>query len=396
MGRAKIPVEGTEAVEVPSKVTRYIELALRLAKWDEDLVDSYYGPPELADAVANEERREPAALLDDANQLFAEVTERWLRAQVGALRAVALRLTGVEGPYLDLVEKTYGFRPRWFDEEDFERAHALLDEALPGPDPIPVRHARWLADMSVPASLIESAARALAKEFQARAQRLIGLPTGETIDIEGVTGVRWRGYARYLGGLRTHISLNVGRPFAAIDLAHITAHETYGGHHIHRVWQEHTLVRERGETERTLDLLQSPEALLSEGIAEVGTELVMAEDGHELTANRLRGLGIAYDAKTGAQVAEAMRLLKPVNSNAALLIHARGADLDAATEYLRQWSFVSEEEATRSVQRLATPVPVGYVHLYAHGVELCRSYVGGDARRLRELMTARVVPADLT
>ena len=141
-------------------MTRYIELALRLAKWDEHLVDSYYGPPELADVVANEERREPAALLVDADQLFAEVTDRWLRAQVGALRAVALRLTGAEGPYLDLVEQTYGFRPRWFDEEDFERAHALLDEALPDPDAIPVRHARWLADMSVPASLIVSAARA--------------------------------------------------------------------------------------------------------------------------------------------------------------------------------------------------------------------------------------------
>jgi hypothetical protein len=294
-----------------------------------------------------------------------------------------------------MVEQTYGFRPRWFDEGDFERAHALLDEALPGNQPIAVRHARWLAEMSVPPALIESAARALATEFRDRTQRLIGLPAGETIEIEGVTGVPWRGYARYIGGLRTHISLNVGRPFAAIDLAHITAHETYLGHHTHRVWQEHALVREHGETERTLDLLQSPEALISEGIAEVGAELVMAEDGHELTASCLRRLGFTYDATTGAQIAAAMRLLKPVNSNAALLIHAQGADPAAARDYLREWSFLSEEDATKSVQRLAAPVPIGYVHLYAHGVELCRSHVGSDARRLRDLMTARAVPADL-
>ncbi len=376
-------------------VTRYIELALRLAKWDADLVDSYYGPREAADAVADEERCDPAELLEHADELLADVTDPWLAAQVGALRAAAVRLAGDELPYFAMMEQTYGFRPRWFDEGDFERAHSLLDEALPGNEPIAVRHAHWLAEMSVPPALIEPAARALAAEFRDRTQRLIGLPAGETIEIEGVTGVRWRGYARYVGGLRTHISLNVERPFAASELAHVTAHETYVGHHTHRVWQEHALVRGRGETERTLDVLQSPEALISEGIAEVGSELVMAEDAHELTAKYLRTLGFTYDAAAGAQIAAATRLLKPVNSNAALLIHARGADTDAVREYLSEWSLLSDEDATKSVQRLATPVPVGYVHLYAHGAELCRSHVGSDPRRLRDLMTARVVPADL-
>ena len=376
-------------------VTRYIELALRLAKWDADLVDSYYGPREPADAVADEERRDPAELLEHADELLGDVTDPWLAAQVGALRAAAVRLAGVELPYLVMVEQTYGFRPRWFDEADFERAHGLLDEALPGSESIAVRHARWLAEMSVPPSLIEPAARALATQFRDRTRQLIGLPAGETIEIESVTGVRWRGYARYLGDLRTHISLNVGRPFAASELGHITAHETYMGHHVHRVWQEHALVRKRGETERTLDLLRSPEALLSEGIAEVGAELVMADDAHALTANCLRRLGFAYDAATGAQIAAATRLLKPVNSNAALLIHAHGADPEAARDYLCEWSLLSEEDAAKSVQRLVTPVPVGYVHLYVHGVELCRSHVGSNARGLRDLMTARVVPADL-
>ena len=378
-----------------TSVTRYIELALRLAKWDADLVDSYYGSREPADAVADEERRDPAELLEHADELLGDVTDPWLAAQVGALRAAGARLAGVELPYLVMVEQTYGFRPRWFDEADFERAHDLLDEALPGNEPIAVRHARWLAEMSVPPALIEPAARALVTEFRDRTQRLIGLPEGETIELESVTGVRWRGYARYLGGLRTHISLNVERPFAASELAHITAHETYVGHHTHRVWQEQELVRGRGETERTLDVLQSPEALISEGIAEVGSELVMADDAHELTADCLRRLGFTYDAATGAQIAVATRLLKPVNSNAALLIHARGADPDAVRDYLCEWSLLSEEDATKSAQRLAAPVPVGYVHLYAHGVELCRSHVGSDPRRLRALMTARVVPADL-
>jgi len=113
-------------------VLRYIELALRLAKWDADLVDSYYGPIAVAQDVAIEELRKPADLLADADHLLADVEDPWLAAQVRALRVAAARMAGSEPPYLELVEQTYGFRPRWFDEADFELAHRLLDESLPG------------------------------------------------------------------------------------------------------------------------------------------------------------------------------------------------------------------------------------------------------------------------
>jgi len=74
-------------------VTRYLELALRLAKWDTELVDSYYGPRDLADAVAAEEPLAPGALVSDADELRAEaMPDRWLTAQVRALRTVASRL----------------------------------------------------------------------------------------------------------------------------------------------------------------------------------------------------------------------------------------------------------------------------------------------------------------
>jgi len=81
-------------------------------------------------------------------------------------------------PYLAAVEAIYGFRPRWFDETNFERAHTLLDEALPGKGSIGIRYGRWLDEMTVPPALVEPAARSLAHEFRERAQRLVGLPKG--------------------------------------------------------------------------------------------------------------------------------------------------------------------------------------------------------------------------
>ena len=151
----------------------------------------------------------------------------------------------------------------------------------------------------------------------------MGLPDGEEFELEIVTDKRWLGYAKYLGGLRTHISVNLNLPLPAPDLVHLTSHEIYGGHHTHRVWQEVELVRGRGQAERALDLLWSPEAVISEGIAETGPEIVAA-DGQELAAEVLGRLGFEYDAEVGARVTEARLQLWPVASNVAMLLHARG------------------------------------------------------------------------
>ena len=68
-------------------VERYLELGLRLGRHDEDLIDAYYGPDELARRVEAEELREPAALAEDADALAEELAgDEWLAAQVARAR----------------------------------------------------------------------------------------------------------------------------------------------------------------------------------------------------------------------------------------------------------------------------------------------------------------------
>jgi hypothetical protein len=107
---------------------RYLELALRLGRHEPDLVDFYYGPPELERRVADEPRLEPQRLAAAAGELLAELDDRWLAAQVRALETVARTLAGEELPYAEEVELKYGIRPQWVDEREFERGHRLLDE----------------------------------------------------------------------------------------------------------------------------------------------------------------------------------------------------------------------------------------------------------------------------
>jgi hypothetical protein len=380
---------------VDDRTERYLELALRLGKHDADLVDSFYGSEELAARVDAEEPRDPVALADEAQGLLAELDDDpWLAAQVQALETNARKFGGERFDYVEEGRLVYGIEPRWRDEATFEQAATGLDEALPGTGDVHVRYAAWLEETAIPAEILEQALLDVAAELRRLTGGLIGLPEGEEYELELVTGKRWLGYAEYLGGLRTKISINTDLPLPAGDLVHLTSHEIYGGHHTHRTWIETELVRGLGQTDRTLDLLYAPEAVISEGIAETGPGLVSG-DGQELAAAVLGRLGFEYDYEVGARVIEARELTRPVAANVAMLLYDRDASREEAIEYARTWSLQPPERSERLVDsQLRSRSPV-YQHTYWQGKELVSARVGGDPARLRELMTARVRPAEL-
>ena len=377
------------------QVERYLELALRLGRHDADLVDAYYGPEELSRRVEAEELREPAALAVDAEALAEEAAaDKWLAAQVQSLGATARKLGGERLGYAEEGRLVYGIEPRWHDEEPFRRAAAILDEALPGQGDVRERYARWFAETAVPAELVEQAVLDAAAELRRLTREAIGLPDGEEFDLELVTGERWLGYARYLGGLRTRIQVNTDLPLPASDLVPVTSHEIYGGHHTHRVWQETELVRGQGQLERTLDVLWSPEAVISEGVAMTGPALLVG-DGQQLAAEVLGRLGFAYDAELGSRVAEARRLLLPIAANLAMLIHDRGASPEEARDYADTWSLQPADRVAKQIDsQLRSPSPP-YQHTYWQGLELVEAHVSGDPKRFRALLTARLLPREL-
>jgi len=379
-----------------SAVDRYLELALRLGKHDEDLVDSFYGSEELARRVEAEDTREPAALAEDAEALLAELgDDPWLAAQVRSLWANARKLAGERFQYAEEGRLVYGIEPLWHDEGAFRRAAELLAEALPGNGDLPARYAAWLEQTAIPRELLEQALLDVAAELRRLTRERIGLPDGEEFELELVTGERWLGYAEYLGSLRTKISINVDLPLPAAVLVHLTSHEIYGGHHTHRTWIEAELVRGRGEVERTLDILWSPEAVISEGIAETGPELV-AGDGQELAAAVLGRLGFEYDAAVGSRLVEARNLLAPVSANVAMLLHGRGASPEEAREYAATWSLLPDERLDKMIDSQLRSTSPAYQNTYWQGYELVSAYVADDAGRFRELLTARVLAADLS
>ena len=387
-----------------SLAERYLALAFRVGKHEPEVVENYYGPREAVAAVEAEEPLEPARLVDEARALLGELERSdlepqrsaWLAGQTHALLTIARGLDGERLSYSDEVEATFGIRPRWHDESEFERAHELLDEALAGPGDVRARYARWFEQTVVPPERVLRALESVTEELRARSAEIVGLPEGEAVELEVVSGERWGGFHRNLGELRSRISVNTDLPFQAGDLAYLVAHEAYPGHHVDSAWKEQVLVLERGQLEETLTLYAAPEAVLAEGVAELALDVVTDDGGQELTARHLRELGIDYDPEVGVKVFAARRLLRSVMSNVVLLQHERGAELDEVRDYVRRWSLQPEDRLEKMVASVAERPFAGYLHCYPEGLRLCAAYARGDPARFKRLLVEQLLPSDLS
>ncbi len=393
-GAAPVPRRTLRAVS-ESPATHYLRLGLQLGRHVEGIVDSYFGPPELAAAADAEELVEPRVLVAAAEALLDELEDGWLRDQLVGLRTYAGVLAGEAVSYADEVEACYGVRPVYTDESVFEAAHWQLDELLPGEGPLMERYQGWRNSTLVRADQVERTVAAAIEEARARTHGMLDLPDGEGVALETVRDRPWLAFCEYLGDLRSQISVNVDLPVSGIELLHLAIHETYPGHHVERALKEHVLVRGRGLLEETLVLVPTPQSLVSEGIAELAPELLLEGDGGSALADVLRDAGIELDLAHALAVQRAHEPCSWADLNAALLLHDAGVSEAEARSYLERWGLLTPERARHMIRFLGEPTTRTYVMNYSAGLELCRAYVRGDPTRFRRLLSAQVRVRDL-
>jgi hypothetical protein len=383
---------------------RYVELGLRLGRHVEGLVDSYFGPAEIKQRVEAEDLRPPADLARDAGSLLealdgdglAEPRRKWLRAQLVGLETVARRLAGEEIPFAEEVERCYGIRPERVPEERFEQVHEILDEKLPGPGSLAERYQAWRETNTLSGDQLAGAIDSLAAELRSRTQQLVGLPEGESVQFEYVTDEPWSAYNYYLGGLRSRIAFNTDVPMTPTFLVGVVSHETYPGHHTEHAWKEQLLVRDGGQLEESIYMIGTPHSLVAEGIASLAPELALGEDAERVTAEHVRGIGVAFDPELSGAVREAARPLGEVATNVALMLHAEGRSEDEARAYLKRWGLASDRRVEHSLRFMSEPVWRTYITTYTDGYRVCKAFVNGDPARFKRLLTEQLTPADLT
>jgi hypothetical protein len=380
---------------VTDVATAYIELGLRLGRHVDGLVDSYFGPSELAERVDAEPLTEPAELVAEAGQLLADAEAgSWFATQLVGLETVARKLAGEEIPYEDEVERCYGVRPSWTPEEIFEAAHRELDEVLPGSGTLTERYQAW-REGAVPPERLGPLMDGLLADFRARTKAAFGLPDGEAIQVEHVTGEQWAAYNYYLGGLRSRIALNTDSSMSPDFVSELAAHEAYPGHHTEHAWKEQLLVREGGDLTESIMLIGTPQSLISEGIAGLGSEALLGDEEEDVIAEHMTAAGVEYDAGVSRAVKRARKSFERVAGNAALLMHAQDAPGEEARAYLMRWQLSSERRSTQQMSFIGDPLWRSYVTTYADGYQLCRDFVDGDPARFRRLLTEQLSPANL-
>jgi hypothetical protein len=379
-----------------SAAESYLELGLRLGRHVDGLVDSYYGPAELKEQVDAEEPVAPAQLVQDAFALRESLDDGYLRDLVHGCWTYARVLAGEEMSYSDEVEGSYGVRPERTPEAVFEQVHAELDALLPGDGPLEERRRAWRDRHLCPGDRAVAVLEDLLPLLRARTRELVALPDGERAALEPVTDEPWWAFNYYLGDLSSRIALNTDLPTTGLDLIHLACHEVYPGHHTEGVLKEQLLARDRGRLEETIALVPTPAAVLSEGIAEVGGDVVLDEASREEAYAIIRRHGVELaDPELGTKISEQIDRLRPVGLNAALMIFEDGVSHDDAREYVRRWTLNPPEQAAQTVRFVTDPTWRAYTITYSAGRELCSAYVGDDPARFRRLLTEQVRVSEL-
>ena len=414
-GESVLAVGGTRRVPEPDPIARdYLLLALRLDQHVPGLVDGYFGPADLKARVETEQLRPPAGLADDAAMLIARLPDEveddrrrdWLNAQVVALKTQASALAGDALPYADHVARCFAWAPERRSEGQFDAAAADLERLVPGDEPLADRLAAWDARFEIPVERLPAVVDWLVERFRERAERLFGLPEGESLRVSFVSGQPWSGYNWYDGGLRSRVDINTDLPVRAFDLLHTVAHETFPGHHLEHAWKESDLVDALGRLEASILLINTPECLISEGLADVGRGFAspLEEDADLLIELYERaGLGLAADPRTARDAAErtvAMapprRRLSETRVNAALMRHADGASHEETLGYLTRVGRFAPHVAAKRLEFIEHPLWRTYVFVYHEGEALLRHWLSAVPEAKRAARFGRLLHEQLT
>jgi hypothetical protein len=385
-----------------------IDKAIR--KFTEDrFVDYYYGPPEWK-AQVEAEAETPAAELVRAAMAIADTLAAqgfearrvtYLEKQVLALETVSRKLNGEKFSLEDEVQRCFDIRPTWIPETQFEKAHALLDEILPGVGSLSDRrqrlNSRYELAREKSGLLISFMQRATA-EARRRTLAFVSLPQGEEVELQTVSDQVFEGENWYLGSYRSRIELNTDLPTHMAWLLDLVCHEGYPGHHTEFVLKEQHLYRERGYMEQSIAPIISPQSVISEGIATSAFEMVFTPDEAEQWAAEHLYPEASIESAPGDMVKlfKASELLEAIEGNAAFMLNEGHPD-EEVKQYLMKYKMLPDEHAQKALEFLKSPFHEAYVFTYYYGKQLMHPWLQGPDRNavFLRFLTEQLCPSDL-
>ena len=385
-------------------VREYLLLGLGFDRIEDGFVDAFTGDPELRRQVENAPPPEPRQLARRAAELRSELSNveiaadraEFLDVHLRALECSARKFAGEEIGFVDEVHAYFDVRIEPGSVDDYRAAHRAMDEVLAGDGsrPLAERLQAHRAADEIPPERLAECVEAFSSALRDLVRARYPLRETERVEYEVVGDKPWSGFNYYLGDYRSKVAINSDLKQHMAHLPHLIAHESYPGHHTEHCRKEAGLV-DAGEVEHTIFLVNTPQCLMAEGLADHALGAIVGPGSGAGGATRGQGggatpgqgwgkwaeeiyadLGLRFDGQRAEALSTASAGLLGVRQDAALLLHDRGRSHDEVAEFLQTWNLTSPERARQSLRFLSSPLWRAYTSTYVEGYRLLDSWLG--------------------
>ncbi|MFT4125542.1 MAG: DUF885 domain-containing protein [Gordonia sp. (in: high G+C Gram-positive bacteria)] len=371
-------------------VTAYLRLGLAFDRLEAGFVDAYTGDPALRAAVAGGPAPQPARLADTARGLRADLPgdldparAAFVGAHLRALECSARKFAGEPIGFVDEVRAYFDVDIEMGNTDTYRAAHLELAEALgvpgAGREELTAAYAAYRRADEIPADRVDDCVRAFSGALREKVRAAYPLPDSEIVEFEVVTDKPWSGFNYYLGDFRSRVAINADLTQYLSSLPHLIAHEAYPGHHTEHCRKEQRLVDEGGQSEQTIFLVNTPQCLMAEGLADHALRAIVGDGWTGWAAEIYADLGLRFDAERAQRVSRATAGLLGVRQDVALLLHDQHVDADTAVAYLQRWLLAPPERARQMLRFLTSPLWRAYISTYVEGYRLLDQWLDAGA-----------------
>jgi hypothetical protein len=259
--------------------------------------------------------------------------------------------------------------------DTYRQAHARLSDVLGGDGPLPERMEAHRSVEEIPPNRLAECIEAFSSALRDRVRAEYPLPDTETVEYQVVTDQPWSGFNYYLGDYRSTVAVNADVKQLMSNLPRLVAHESYPGHHTEHCRKEAGLVNGKGHAEQTIFLVNTPQCLMAEGLADLALYAAIGPGWGRWASEIYADLGLRFDGERAEAISEASAALAGVRQDAALMLHDEHRDADEVAAFLRRWLLVNDARARQMLRFLSSPLWRAYTSTYVEGYRLLRRWL---------------------